>query len=115
VRQDIKAILAARETTHGDYTDQTNIIAGILAICQESKNWAVLDPAKRESLHMIAHKIGRILVGDPEIQDHWDDIAGYAKLAADRCKKPTPAPGLFFSPHLSGTPEDGGHYAKDTE
>lgn len=35
---------------------------------------------------MIAHKIGRILNGDPNYRDSWDDIAGYAKLAADRCK-----------------------------
>lgn len=45
-----------------------------------------LDDVQRESLSMIFHKIGRILAGDPNFRDHWDDIAGYAKLAADRCK-----------------------------
>jgi len=33
---------------------------------------------------MIAHKIGRILNGDPNYADSWIDIAGYAKLVADR-------------------------------
>jgi hypothetical protein len=35
---------------------------------------------------MIAHKIGRILNGDPDYIDSWDDIAGYAKLVADRLR-----------------------------
>jgi hypothetical protein len=34
-----------------------------------------------EALEMIAHKIGRIIAGDPDFDDHWDDIAGYAKIA----------------------------------
>ena len=37
-----------------------------------------------EALEMIAHKIGRIINGDPDYADSWVDIAGYAKLVADR-------------------------------
>ena len=37
-----------------------------------------------EALEMIAHKIGRIINGDPDYDDSWVDIAGYAKLVADR-------------------------------
>jgi len=33
---------------------------------------------------MIAHKIGRIINGDPDYDDSWVDIAGYAKLVSDR-------------------------------
>jgi hypothetical protein len=33
---------------------------------------------------MIVHKIGRIVNGDPDVTDHWVDIAGYATLIADR-------------------------------
>ncbi len=39
---------------------------------------------QREALFMIAHKIGRIVNGDPDYADSWVDIAGYAKLVADR-------------------------------
>ena len=46
-----------------------------------------LDDEKTEALHMIAHKIGRILNGDPNYVDSWVDIAGYAKLVADRLTK----------------------------
>ncbi|WP_257617167.1 hypothetical protein [Campylobacter pinnipediorum] len=31
---------------------------------------------------MIAHKIARILAGNPNYKDHWDDIAGYATLVS---------------------------------
>jgi hypothetical protein len=37
-----------------------------------------------EALDMIAHKIARIINGDPNYADSWIDIAGYAQLVADR-------------------------------
>ncbi len=37
-----------------------------------------------EALDMICHKIARIVNGDPDYADSWVDIAGYAKLVADR-------------------------------
>lgn len=46
--------------------------------------WELLSPDQKESLEMNAHKIGRILNGDPDYSDSWADIAGYAKLVADR-------------------------------
>ena len=33
---------------------------------------------------MIAHKLGRIVNGDPYYADSYIDIAGYAKLVGDR-------------------------------
>jgi hypothetical protein len=27
------------------------------------------------------------MTGDPLLKDHWDDIAGYAALAAEICKQ----------------------------
>jgi hypothetical protein len=40
----------------------------------------------REALEMVAHKIGRILNGDPKYHDSWHDIIGYTKLVADRLR-----------------------------
>ena len=37
-----------------------------------------------EALEMIVHKMARIVNGNPDKVDHWVDIAGYAKLVADR-------------------------------
>lgn len=44
----------------------------------------VLEDDQQEALDMICHKIGRIINGDPNYADSWIDIAGYAKLVADR-------------------------------
>jgi hypothetical protein len=52
-------------------------------------NWYRLAPDQKEALEMIAHKIGRILNGDPNYADSWVDIAGYAKLVADRLEGET--------------------------
>jgi len=37
------------------------------------------------ALHMIYVKIARILSGQASHRDHWDDIAGYAKLGSEAC------------------------------
>ncbi len=83
---DVKDILAQRQTTHGDFTDNANIMQDLKVLVHESINWEAdrLTPVQREALDMILHKIGRICSGNPNIHDHWDDIAGYAKLVSDR-------------------------------
>jgi hypothetical protein len=35
---------------------------------------------------MIATKMSRIVNGNPDKIDNWDDIAGYAKLVADKLR-----------------------------
>lgn len=47
------------------------------------KPYEHLQESQVEALEMIAHKIGRILNGDPNYADSWHDIAGYAKLVED--------------------------------
>ena len=78
----INTILASRATTHGDFTDVSRVAQDIKSIMTSSKGWPKLRSAQRESLEVIATKIGRILGGDPTHKDHWDDIAGYAELVA---------------------------------
>lgn len=90
---DIDKILAERGKTHGDFSNQAEC-------AQDLKKafylWAMhnrLTPYMKESVDMILHKLARISTGDPFVEDHWDDIAGYAKLASDRVgRKPTPRP-----------------------
>lgn len=77
-------LLSERASTHGDYSDHASFTQQIKHICHGSKNWEKMNSHQRETLDMIAHKIGRILAGDPHFDDHWKDISGYAKLTADR-------------------------------
>lgn len=80
--RDIADILADRGKTHGDYNFQAQTAQAIKAIIRGHSSWGELSLVQRESLDMIAHKISRICLGDPDHIDHWDDIAGYARLVS---------------------------------
>lgn len=80
-----KDLLAERGTTHGNFDANSSVAQELKHYMSMTVNWPKLTSAEAEALHMIAHKIGRILAGNPHFKDHWADIAGYAKLVADRC------------------------------
>lgn len=80
---DVKNILRERNTRYGDFDTHADITYAIKDVMQKTDNWGKLSNAQKESLDMIAHKIGRILNGDPDYRDSWVDIAGYACLVAD--------------------------------
>lgn len=82
----IEEILAARQKTHGDFGTHAAITDSIKYHMHNSSKWSYLSPTQREALDMTAHKIGRILAGDPNLKDHWDDIAGYTTLVARELK-----------------------------
>lgn len=80
---DIREILDERQKTHGDYGDHAEITQCIKISLERHPRYELLRFHERETLDMIAHKIGRILAGNPHYEDHWRDIAGYATLSAD--------------------------------
>lgn len=85
----IDEILKARGHSNGDYVDMSRAIQRLKFIIRnevalrEERQQECLNSIQLEALDMIAHKIGRIIAGDPNHQDHWRDIAGYATLVAD--------------------------------
>lgn len=80
---EIKELLKEREKTHGDFIHHSIASQFLKSTMYDSKNWGSLGFSQKESLEMIAHKIARILNGDPNTKDHWDDIAGYATLVSN--------------------------------
>jgi hypothetical protein len=81
---DVAAVLDERGTRYGPFTGHARITQHLKAVMFTYRNKQDLDDDMVEALEMIAHKIGRILNGDPHYADSWVDIAGYAKLVADR-------------------------------
>ena len=79
--------LAERGKRYGSFSGHAAITQRIKEAMQQHDHcvpWKTkLSNSQRESLEMIAHKIGRILNGDPNYADSWHDIAGYAKLVED--------------------------------
>jgi len=78
-------LLAERAKTHGAFEHHARVTQGLKEWMGGEPNWANLSDRHKEALHMIVHKIGRILAGNPNFHDHWDDIAGYAKLGSEAC------------------------------
>lgn len=81
---DIAATLEQRGSRYGSFDGHARITQNLKRAMADSPNWNDLADDQRETLEMVAHKIGRILNGDPDYDDSWVDIAGYAKLVADR-------------------------------
>lgn len=82
----IEKLVAARKKSHGDYTDVAQCVQETKDLWRSKPGWAKLSAVQRETLEMHAHKVGRILSGDPNVHDHWDDIAGYAHITSVRIK-----------------------------
>lgn len=81
----LNSILAERKTTHGNFADNASYSQDFKEIIQNSLNYQreTLSDMQREALDMIVHKIARILAGNPNHRDSWDDIAGYATLVSN--------------------------------
>lgn len=91
---DVSKTLEERGTRYGVFAGHANISQEIqktmrlgYEIAHPNSQFDNLEDDVKESLFMIAHKIGRIINGDPYYDDSWRDIAGYAMLVANRLEK----------------------------
>jgi hypothetical protein len=84
--QGVDAILDERGKRYGNFLDHARVTQRLKTIAHQfaREHNKRFDVDQAEALDMIFHKIGRILNGDPNYADSWIDIAGYAKLVADR-------------------------------
>jgi hypothetical protein len=84
-KQTLTDTLKERGKRYGKFTGHASITQMLKDVMRNTSNWDdLLTHDQCEALEMIAHKIGRILNGDPDYGDSWIDIAGYAQLVADR-------------------------------
>lgn len=86
---DIDAVLQERGSRYGKFTGHAKITQQLKTVMWEHPGWMKLDDDMCEALEMVAHKIGRILNGDPFYADSWIDLGGYSKLVADRLENGT--------------------------
>lgn len=86
MNDNITQTLTQRGERYGKFTghaEVTQMLKTVVATALRKRD-KTLAPDQQESLDMILHKIGRIVNGDPDYDDSWVDIAGYAKLVSDR-------------------------------
>ena len=87
---DIKVILEDRGRKYGEFGEHARITQGIKDIMKSGRSWDDCSPAMKETLDMLAHKIGRIVNGDPSYDDSWVDIIGYTQLTLNTLRPPVP-------------------------
>ena len=80
----IDTTLEERGTRYGDFGSHADITQGLKDVMEAAPNWKRLANDQKEALEMTAHKIGRILNGDPDYIDSWHDIIGYIRLVEQR-------------------------------
>lgn len=82
----VEDILAERQHTHGDFTLQSAFAQQLKDSLRHAAGYGRLSNGAREALEMICVKISRIVCGDCNHKDSWDDIAGYATLVSKTLK-----------------------------
>lgn len=75
-------LLVEREKTHGSFANNARMW---VRFCKAINSDTQFTPEQALALNMIFLKISRAHE-QPQVKDHWDDIAGYAKLASESCK-----------------------------
>ena len=83
---DVDEVLDNRAVDYGKFKDGAALMQALKRTLADhaQKHGKTFADDQWEALEMIVHKIGRIVNGNPDKVDHWTDIAGYAKLVADR-------------------------------
>lgn len=89
----IDTTLAERGARYGEFNQHAAVTQSMKLAMTATRNWATLPSDMKEALEMVAHKIGRILNGDPNYIDSWTDIIGYTRLVEKRLiDEQTPTP-----------------------
>jgi len=82
----VDKILEQRSSRYGLFMGHAHVTSDLKRVINRHlvSREKTLAHDQQEALDMICHKIGRIINGDENYDDSWVDIAGYAKLVADR-------------------------------
>lgn len=86
VPTNVDQVLDARAADYGKFKDGAALMQSLKRTLADhaQRHGKTFADDQWEALEMIIHKVGRIVNGNPDKVDHWTDIAGYAKLVADR-------------------------------
>lgn len=83
---ELEQTIAQRRGRYGPLIESGEVAMKLEDYLRSLPGWERLAYDQRESLAMIAHKISRIMCGDPDYDDSWVDIAGYAQNVVNRLR-----------------------------
>ena len=95
-------ILKQRGSVHGSFMCNAYMAQEFKNVLRQRR----VDAIKQEALEMILHKIARIMCGDPDNIDSWQDIIGYATLVIEDLKKKGYIDTKVEYVRVSGTEQD---------
>lgn len=81
---DIDATLLERGNRYGKFSGHAELSQALKRVIASAEGASRLNASQTEALSMICHKIARIVNGDPNFDDSWRDIAGYAQLVVNQ-------------------------------
>lgn len=73
-------VIKERQSTHGEFHECAEVSQDIMRALRKGRRFKDLSDAQVEALQMVAHKMHRIVCGNPDHDDHWLDGAGYFTL-----------------------------------
>jgi len=78
----VSATLAQRGNRYGTIENNATLTQTLMdeVLVAAMRSGQVLTPVHKECLHMILHKVSRMVCGDQFYEDNPHDIAGYATL-----------------------------------
>ena len=121
----IDKTLDERGQRYGEFAGHADVTQRLKRAMGQHPGWRKLADDQREALEMTAHKIGRILNGDPNYIDSWHDIIGYVRLVEQRLEReqgesapattPNDQKSFDFNAMLNEAPKDSAEAAKTEE
>lgn len=81
---DVEAILEQRGEEYGEYSDIASVAQGLKINARAAVGYNRLSYDQAEAVDMVLHKLARILNGNPNHRDSWQDMIGYLKLVEER-------------------------------
>ena len=84
---ELEQTIAQRRGRYGPLIESGEAAMKLEDYLRSLPGWERLAYDQREALAMVAHKISRIMCGDPNYDDSWVDIAGYAQNVVNRLRE----------------------------
>jgi hypothetical protein len=82
----IDKVLNERASRYGTFEDHSRISQKLQEVLWDCPNWGKIPLDTRQAFVVICDKMARALNGDPEYDDNFVDIIGYATLVLNRIK-----------------------------
>lgn len=84
---ELEQTIAQRRGRYGPLIESGEVAMKLEGYLRSLPGWERLAYDQREALAMVMHKISRIMCGDPDYDDSWIDIAGYAQNVVNRLRE----------------------------